>query len=183
MNQKKLIRDIKKSAAQDRKNRNDIRYKNAVAFLTKKGFLKTNQHFAQVRLGRLKLSDFIWAGKKVEPRILEVLPAAVARLPRAFIIDNDEDTIALLKTVYDLKSNSEVGSDFLNIPYNKLKVWMNIILNDKRTKVFDEKKKLVTFRLSSAAILKIKEIATKENQSEANVIESLLLKDRKARHV
>ena len=174
MDQNKMIKKIKKAALLDQQNREDVRYKRAMAFLTKKGFLKTNMIFADYYFARLRVKDFIWAGKNVEPRILEVLPAAVARLPRAFIMDTGMETLALQKTVQDLNLKKEIGHDFLNMPYNKVKVWMDIPLNDKRTKIFSEKKKLVTFRLSHEVISKIKVLASNARLSEADLIESLV---------
>lgn len=174
MNNQKIIEKIKKAAQRDEKHRKDIRYKRAMAFLTQKGFLKTNIKFDDYYQAKLKINELIWAGKKVEPRILEVLPAAVARLPKAFILDTARETLELQMVVEDLKNKKVVGHDFLNMPYEKVRVWMEISLNDKRTKTASNKKKMVTFRLSQQTIAQIKELANKAGLSNADLIHSLV---------
>jgi predicted DNA binding CopG/RHH family protein len=170
----KIIEQIKKEAKQDAKNRKDIRYKKAMALLTRKGFLKTNDDFDKFYQRRLNINDFIWAGKNVEPRILEVLPAAVARLPKLFILNDKKETFALNKVVKDLRNNNETGADFLEMPYAKIRVWMNIPLNDKRTKPTLEKKKMQSFRLNQEVINKIKTAATQKGISDADFIAELV---------
>jgi hypothetical protein len=168
------VKQIKKAAAADVKKRRDIRYKRAMAFLVRKGFLKTNIDFDEYYTARVHLKDFIWAGKNVEPRILEVLPAAAARLPKAVVIDQHPDADALQQVLRDLHDNREDAADFLNMPYKKIKVWMNLALNDKRTKLTDKKKLTKTFRLKPEAIYKLEQLKIKFNLSEAGLIEKLL---------
>lgn len=170
----KIIAQIKKAADKDAKNRKDIRFKRTMALLTRKGFLKTNDKFDAYYLRKLNINDVIWAGENVEPRILEVLPAAVARLPRAFTIGVKKEAVVLNKVVKDLRENKETGTDFLNIPYAKIKVWMNIPLSDKRTKPAVAKKKMQSFRLNRETINKIKKNAAKKGVSDAAFLEELI---------
>jgi len=176
MNNKKLIEQIKKAALKDDKNRKDIRFKKAMAFLVRKGFLKTNMNFENYYQAKIKIKDLIWAGKNVEPRILEVLPAAVARLPRAFIFDTTKDTKTLQQVVCDLNENKVNGTGFLKMPYEKIKVWMNLPLNDGRTKITENKKIMRTFRLKPETIHKMELLKNKNGTSEAALIESLVEK-------
>lgn len=176
MNNKKLIEQIKKAAIKDAKNRKDKRYKKAMAFLVKKGFLKTNMNFENYYQAKIKIKELIWAGQNVEPRILEVLPAAAARLPKAFIFDTTKDTQRLQKVVLDLKENKETGTDFLKTPYEKLKVWMNLPLNDGRTKITENKKIMRSFRLKPETIHKMELLKKKNGMSEAALIENLVEK-------
>jgi hypothetical protein len=174
MNNKKLIEQIKKAVLKDDKNRKDLRYKKAMAFLVRKGFLKTNMNFENYYQAKIKIKDLIWAGQNVEPRILEVLPAAAARLPRAFIFDATKDAKTLQQVVFDLKENKEKGADFLKMPYEKLKVWMNLPLNDGRTKITENKKIMRTFRLKPETIHKMELLKKKNGTSVAAIIESLV---------
>jgi hypothetical protein len=174
MNNKKLIEQIKKAVLKDDKNRKDLRYKKAMAFLVRKGFLKTNMNFENYYQAKIKIKDLIWAGQNVEPRILEVLPAAAARLPRAFIFDATKDAKTLQQVVFDLKENKEKGADFLKMPYEKLKVWMNLPLNDGRTKITENKKIMRTFRLKPETIHKMELLKKKNGTSDAAIIESLV---------
>lgn len=170
----KIIEQIKKAAKQDAKNRKDIRFKRAMALLTRKGFLKTNDNFDQYYQRKLNVNDVIWAGKNVEPRILEVLPAAAARLPKLFVLNEQKEVLALNNVIKDLRNNNETGADFLEVPYVKIKVWMNIPLNDKRTKPTLAKKKMQSFRLNQKAINKIKKAAVKKGISDAAFLEELV---------
>ncbi|OFZ30437.1 MAG: hypothetical protein A2622_08515 [Bdellovibrionales bacterium RIFCSPHIGHO2_01_FULL_40_29] len=174
MNNKNLIEQIKKAALLDDKKRKDIRYKKAMAFLVKKGFLKTNINFEPYFQARVWVKDLIWAGQNVEPRILEVLPAAVLRLPKAFNHDNTKEELLLKQVLIDLREEKENGSDFLNMPYKKIKVWMNISLNDRRTKTLDNKKLMKTFRLTPQTIRKIELLKKKSGLSDAAIIEGLV---------
>ena len=170
----KIIEKIKKAAKQDAKNRKDIRFKRTMALLTRKGFLKTNDNFDKFYLRKLNINDVIWAGKNVEPRILEVLPAAVTRLPKFFILNDKKETLALNEVIKNLRNNNEAGADFFEVPYAKIKVWMNIPLNDKRTKPAQAKKKMKSFRLNPIAINKIKKAAIKKGISDAAFLEELV---------
>lgn len=182
MNNKNLIDQIKKAALQDDKKRKDIRYKIAMAFLVKKGFLKTNIDFAKHYQARVRIKDMIWAGQNVEPRILEVLPAAILRLPKAFIFEDIKKILNLDQVLNDLREHKEEGHDFLNMPYKKIKVWMNIALNDRRTKTDDNKKVMKTFRLSPQAIVDIDLLKKRNGLSEAAMIEKLIAKEMIARN-
>lgn len=176
MDTNKIIQLIQKAAKQDQKKRNDIRYKKAMAFLVRKGLLKSNKNFDKLFFSKNKIADFIWAGQNVEPRILEVLPSAVARLPKSFIYSKSPFEDELKEVVHALKMNSNEEPSFLKISYDKIKFWMNFPILDGRTKVTDQKKIMKTFRLSPASIKKIKILKETLNLSEADVIESLLLK-------
>ena len=128
-----------------------------MTFLVKKSFLKSNEKFTQKYQARMNLTDMIWAGQNVEPRILEVLPSAAARLPKSFIFDSQPEILQLQKIVNQLNQNCDHGDDFFNIPYQKIKQWMNLPLNDQRTK--------------------IKLLKLKDGISEAAVLERLLAKE------
>lgn len=177
MNTKSLIEQIKISALKDNKNRADIRYKMAIAFLVRKGFLKTNTNFDNYYQAKMRVKDLIWAGLNAEPRILEVLPAAAARLPRAFIYDSSKNTELLQKVILDLKENNAQGTDFLTIPYGKIKVWMNLSLNDGRTKTTESKKIMRTFRLTPETVRKMELLKKKTGITESAIIENLIRKE------
>lgn len=170
MDNKLLIQKIKNAAQKDAVKRKDIRYKRAMGFLIKKGFLKTNDDFEKFYQTKCLVQDFIWAGKNVEPRILEVLPAAIARFPKAFIFGDAKDDIQLKKVIEDLRIRNEKGNDFLKIPYGKIKVWMNLSLKDKRTKTSADKKIMKSFRLKPETLLKIKEMKLKNGEIQRYLI-------------
>jgi hypothetical protein len=171
-----IIDKIKKAALADKKKRTDRRYKIAMAFLVKKGLLKTNENFLPYYQAKVTAKDLIWAGKNVEPRILEVLPVAALRLPKAIkIVGLTEDEINLKNVMDDLTHNKTDGRDFLNMPYVKIKAWLNLKLNDGRTKLQNEKKIMRSFRLKPET-LKLLEILRKKKgfNSDAALLEYLV---------
>ena len=82
LNKKALIKKISKLAQEDKKRRLDPRYLKVMGFLVAKGFLYTNKKIPLNPNEHINLEDAIWAGRFVEPRILEVLPAAYERFKK-----------------------------------------------------------------------------------------------------
>ena len=173
METKKLIEKIRKAAQVDEAHRRDPRYQATMAFLVKKGFLKANADFQKAYLPKLRIKHALWAGENVEPRILEVLPAAIARLPRAFIFD-DKKIPALDQAVKALRAREIDGPNFRGIAQDKLKVWMDLALPDRRTKSNLERKLMRTFRLSPKTVEKIGLLKLQRGKSEAEIIEGLI---------
>ena len=63
----------------------DSRFLKTMGFLVAKNLLKTNREDIQPRARvKLAIKDVLWAGNNVEPRILEVLPAALIHFPKTF---------------------------------------------------------------------------------------------------
>lgn len=174
MKKDQLLKLIAIEAERDRKNRQDLRYLQTMGFLVAKGFLRTNLSIPKLPNKRVNLADAIWAGKNVEPRILEVLPAAVLRLPRHFSLDREKFP-ELFLAVEALRKKQEEGPSVWGIPYDKYKIWVNLTLLDKRTKEATEKRVTKTFRFSPAAINTLKGQARLLQCTETEVIERLLV--------
>jgi hypothetical protein len=173
MNKELLVERIKARAQEDLVKRKDPRFLSTMAFLVAKGFLNTNFEVLKRPNARLRIADAIWAGKNVEPRILEVLPAAVLRLRNHF--DLDQQTYPQLFAVVELlRRNEEQGQDFCGVPYQKLKVWADFPLQDRRVKLNQKKKIVKTFRLHLETIEQLKKIAKDSNQTETEVLERLI---------
>ncbi|MCB0393146.1 MAG: hypothetical protein KDD25_01225 [Bdellovibrionales bacterium] len=169
---KNLLEKVKRAAERDKVKRRDPRFLRAMAFLTRKGILRANRDYQQWYFGKLHLKDALWAGKNLEPRILEVLPAIAVRLPKEVVYTDAPP--AFLKAIEALKSNQLEGPDFLGVPFEKYKTWLNLKLADGRTKPVNQHKIMRSFRLSPDAIRKIEEKMKELNLSGAEVIESLL---------
>lgn len=168
-----ILRQIKEKALKDAKNRRDRRFICVMGFLVAKGFLKTNLAIPLLPNKKLKLDDAIWAGVNVEPRILEVLPAATLRLEKHFDLNNKKHA-NLAKVVDQLRKNHEQGDAFMGIPYEKFKVWTQLRLKDGRVKTLAEKKVLKTYRLKPAVALEIKKRARQWSCTESEVLERAL---------
>ncbi|MGK5084251.1 hypothetical protein WDW37_13225 [Bdellovibrionota bacterium FG-1] len=175
MTREALIQEIKKKAKQDAKNRRDPRFIETMGFLVAKGFLRTNLDIPLLPNKRLKLDGAMWAGQNVEPRILEVLPAAVLRLGKHFDLD-PLIHMDLARVVDQLRKGEEMGEDFCEIPYEKMKVWADFQLRDKRVKPSSKKKVVKTFRLDPMAIECLKKAAKKKCCSETEIVEALLMR-------
>jgi hypothetical protein len=150
---KDIIDKIKQAAKRDVKKRRDPRYLQTMTFLTRKGLLKTNQNF-DVHRPRIDANDAVWAGVHVEPRIIEVLPAAILHFPKTFT-GLDALPKTLIEILYLIQEDATEGPDFHGIEFNKMKFWANIQLKDKRTKPNQEKRQPRTFRLRPEILKKL----------------------------
>ena len=173
MKREQLIAKIKKKAIRDRKNRLDPRFLETMGFLVSKGFLRSNLDLPLFPNRRLRLDDAIWAGEEVEPRILEVLPAAVLRLSRHFDLDPIQHA-ELFEVVEQLRRRQPDGSAFFDVSYEKLKVWADHPLPDRRVKPVSKKKVMKTFRFTPAAVEQLKQTSQMWGCSETEALESLL---------
>lgn len=157
---------IKKLVELHQQRLKDRRTIRVVQFLQAKGFLFA---FPKPRWrGKLKLIDCLWVGTHVEPRVLEVLPAAYLRFPGHFQDKPHGDFGELIEAI---QSNHFL--DFRGIPFEQLSVWLNCPLSDKRTKPHRDRRLLKAFRLSPGTVTKIAEIAKEKQLSEGEVIDWL----------
>jgi hypothetical protein len=174
MTKKEVLEKIIRGAERDRKRRRDPRYLETMGFLVAKGFLKTNREIRLLPNKRVVINDAIWAGMKVEPRILEVLPAAVLRLPRHFDLSAARHG-DLFATVDRLKRREETGPPLWGMPYEKIKVWVHLRLSDGRIKDMKDKKVTKTFRLKPEAVEKLRQLARELGCTETEALERSLV--------
>lgn len=173
----KIIAKIKKKALQDQAKRQDVRYKKTMGFFAAKGFLRTNEEMMLMPNAQLQLADVLWVGEEVEPRVLEVLPAALIRLPQHFLGDINHFP-NLARVVQALRERRLEGPDFYKMPYQKLLPWLSLRLRDKRTKTFDHKRIVKTFRLRPEILNVLREKALTSRSTETDVIENLIWRSR-----
>jgi len=175
MNEKFEAR-LQELARKDEENRHDLRFVDTMGFLIAKGLLGYNRPIVEKPNAKLDLRDVIWAGVNVEPRILEVLPAAFIRFEKHFRVaaDPNSDERKLLEVRGAVKKKAENFPDFMGIPYKKYAVWIEFPLRDRRTRLPSERKKMKAFRLRPDAIEKLAKIAKECEMSEAEVLEELI---------
>jgi hypothetical protein len=106
--------------------------------------------------------------------ILEVLPAAVLRLTNHFDFDATAHK-ALAEAVDQLRKHEESGKAFYGIPYEKIRVWADFPLRDKRVKPLTQRKVVKTFRLNPLAVESLRRVAKQKGCTETEVLETLLL--------
>ena len=173
LNKKALIKQIDKLAQQDKKQRLDPRYLKVMGFLVAKGFLYTNKKIPLTPNEHINLKDAIWAGRFVEPRILEVLPAAYERFKKHF--SGDADTIEKLVHIIDgIKQKNSPKIEFYGISIEKMMPWFFIQLRDKRSKSFDKRKVSKTFRFKPETVDILKSLKKQSGQSETEILEKLI---------
>ncbi len=175
MNRNELVKQIRRQAEKDKRNRKNPRYLQVMGFLVAKGFLKTNQPIQRLPNQKIHLLDAIWAGQNVEPRILEVLPAAVLRLPNHFDLNAAEHP-DLFAAVAKLKKREE-GKPLWGIPFEKYKVWIHLTLPDRRMKELSERRVTKTFRFTPQFITLLRKRSKQLGCSETETLERALKSD------
>lgn len=171
MNKGEILQRAQEKAKKIKRQRKDPRFQKTMGFLVAKGFLYTNEDIVLQPNAHIKIADAVWAGKNVEPRILEVLPAAVIRLGKHFDGDTTED-IELKQAIKNLLDNNK--GTFYRIDLEKIKPWLNLKLKDGRTKKNDEKKVMKSFRLKPSTIHALVRIKKQIGKSESEIIEMLV---------
>jgi hypothetical protein len=173
MNKEAVLEKIDKLAQQDKYQRLDPRYLKVMGFLVAKGFLYTNKRIPLNPNAHLNLKDAIWAGRHVEPRILEVLPAAYERFGRHFA--GDPETIEKLEQIIDrIKQKEDHNIDFYGIPIEKVKPWFFIRLRDGRSKTLANRKVSKSYRFKPETTKKLKKLKDQTGQTETEFLENLI---------
>ncbi|OUR97377.1 hypothetical protein A9Q84_13715 [Halobacteriovorax marinus] len=166
---KKLDRDRKKIV----KMKESDRYQNVLYFLYSKGFFKLVNKPRIIRNKKIDILDILWASK-IEPRILEVFPAAFIHFKSKFS-NIDALPKGLEKIINQIKTNSDLGHDYKGISYIDMKRWSNINLSDKRSKPVNDQKLLRSFKLSKEVLEKLELLANENKTTRTEVIESLIM--------
>lgn len=179
MNREDTLKRIREAAGKDKRRRADPRYRMTLGFLVAKGFLDTNDAVARLPNQRLRIEDAIWAGTYVEPRILEVLPAAILRLPRHFDLARGRHP-ELVTVVERLRRGEKEGPDLWKIPFRKFVHWANLPLRDRRTKLPKEKRIVKTFRLTPASVARLQALCTALGCNATEALETVLLRSERS---
>ncbi len=174
MNNDEILKKIQRRARMNQRNRLDARFLNTMGFLVAKGFLHVNYEIQHYPNKRISIKDAIWAGRNVEPRILEVLPAAILRLDRHFDF-NPKIHKELILPLAQLRKGEAEGNEFMGIPYQKLKQWRDIKLQDRRTKTQKEKRVMKTYRLRPDVIAYLEKIAKEQGRTVTDCLEARIL--------
>ena len=155
------------------KLRQDSRAQRVLGFLVAKGLLLHNT-FTPRPSAKFSIADALWVAEKIEPRVLEVLPAAIIHFSSA-IKDPSKIPVKVAHVVTAIKNGQATGQSLGGIPYKDMLRWANHPLPDKRTKPAAEKRKLKSFKFPANVLSTLKEIARKRKSSETQVVESLIM--------
>lgn len=151
----------------------DYQAQNVFGFLAAKGLLFVDGIDKKPSV-KLDIAEVLRVGTEIEPRVLEVLPAALLHFPRTFL-----NWGALPTKVYDIleaiKRNLREGPDLGGIPFKDLKRWANLELKDKRVVPANKRRVMKSLRFSPEALKALKKKAEAAKMSETDFIESLIL--------
>ena len=173
MNKNDVIEKINVLAKQDKERRQDPRYLKVMGFLVAKGFLHTNRKIPLNPNARIHLKDAVWAGRFVEPRILEVLPAAYERFKKHF--SGDADSIARFEQVINcIRQKDDPAIDFYGISMEKIRPWFFIRLRDGRSKSLDKRKVSKTYRFKPETVAILKNLKDQSGLTETEILEKLI---------
>lgn len=166
-------------AAKSRERFNSPRARKVLGFFTAKGFL-ISPHVSPQPQVKIKIEDVLWVGEHVEPRVVEVLPAAIIHYPRSFL-SLSQLPQGLRDVIAALKKMSESGPGYGETTYHQFKQATQINLPDKRVVALTERKIARTFRLRPLVINRIKQEAMDRGISEAALIEDRFREDHRPR--
>ena len=144
-----------------------------LGFFVSKGLLISDAIKPRSRGEALNLAEVILVASRLEPRIWEVLPAALLHFPKAFT-NYHALPVGLRNVLKKIQAGHLEGEDFRGIKYADMYRWCNVSLYDKRVKPQREKRQLKSFRLSPACIAKLQSLAKKQGETETAVIEQLI---------
>jgi len=143
-----------------------------LGFLKAKGLLIVPKAPPQPNV-KLNVEEVLQFASEHEPRVLEVLPAAIIHFPRTFL--HQENLPTELKTIIDsIRKGEKKGPDFRGIRYKNMLRWAQKELSDKRTVPLSEKRVMKSFRFKPTTLLQLKQLAEKSQSSETQIVEKLL---------
>jgi hypothetical protein len=123
---------------------------------------------------KLTIPDVLEAAELDEPRILEVLPAALLSFPKSFLhFEALPEELQVI--IQHIKAGKLVGPDYRGIRYKDMKRWANMKLPDGRTKRVSEKKIGKNYRFSPETVHKLKQLREAKPATETEIIENLIL--------
>ena len=177
---KKKLPDIQAKAkilsSQLQALQNSPLYIKVVGLLTGLGFLITPD-IRPTSTVKVDVNEAIRIGVLAEPRILEVLPAAVVSFPKSFLhLENSPPTFK--EIVYALKSG-RTGPAFEGISFEKFLEAANRPIKNKKRKIISERRISKSFRLAPHTIQVLKEQSKKRGIAITSYIEMLIMMDSK----
>ncbi len=160
MNREELVSAAKKKASRDARHRRDPRYCRALGVFSKAGLLRNNSDIPPLE-GPVALEDVLWAGK-VEPRLLELLPAVIIKRPA--LIESGHLPKDLDSVVRALRQN-EIPEAFRGVSGVSIAKWLPHI--GHRSKLPTT---LKTFRFRKEDVALLRLLAERESLSETDVV-------------
>jgi hypothetical protein len=166
MTQRDAILELQRKALRKQKKmtrlRRDPRYRAAIGAFVHAKLLSTNANI-EPQKGPVALGDVLWAGK-LEPRLLELLPAVIIKKPSLIQFD-DRAVPRDLDEVLDHLRRNETPPEFRGIPGAKLQEWMPRIGHKGKLPT-----QLKAFRFRKEDIDLLEELAIERGITETDVV-------------
>jgi len=161
MNREELVARAKRRHAANLKAQRDLRYRRVLGRFVQAGLLQTTM---EVELHRepVSVADALWAGQ-IEPRILEVLPAALIKHPGVFM-DTQALPADLAAAAIALRRHQE-PEDFRGIPGKALSRWLTVF--GRRSK---PPSRLKSFRLQASDLDLLTQLSKALGTTETEVL-------------
>ncbi|RMG40531.1 MAG: hypothetical protein D6719_10645 [Candidatus Dadabacteria bacterium] len=172
MKYKKILEKAKRESRLRKRYLSDRRAREVLGFLAAKGLLFTDG-ITPIKRTKISVKDALWVAQKIEPRVVEVLPAAIINFPGAF---NDLDKLpeTLSQIVFAIKKGRKLELSYLGIPFEKMAVWASVPLPDGRVKPVGEKKRLKSFRLHPEIISELSRKARAADMTQTEYLEKII---------
>ena len=122
---------------------------------------------------RISVKRAVRVGLELEPRVIEVLPAAIIHFPRSFV-DLDAMPEKLREVVGRIRAGKGSGPSLASIPYTAMKRWADMELTDKRVVPVSHRRVMRSYRFHPDALARLKRIAQLNRTTETEALERLI---------
>lgn len=143
-----------------------------IGFLVAKGLLFAPRA-TPMPMVKLTPREVLAVAENIEPRVYEVLPAALIHFPKSFLSVDSYPT-DILEAVRAVKAGDEHHPNVRGMRYRDIKRWADLPLPDKRTRPLSEKKVMRAYRLRPNVLAKLAKLAKNSNSSETETLEQLI---------
>ncbi len=144
----------------------DLRFLHIYKFLIWKGYVEDYHPPFNGFLKKLSLKDMLWAAENVDPRLYQLIPGLLIRFPKHFhTIKNYPEGIA--EVMAALKSGLKRGPEYMGIPFELLKSWMEYDPSDVRCHIINGSRLSVRLDPQATRLLDLHIRKEKITRSEA----------------
>lgn len=177
MDAKTILKLAKEGKTKTDKLLLDPRYKRVLGFFVAKKLLVAEKIKPLPNI-KLNIRDVIWVAENLEPRIWEVLPAAIIHFPKTFFNQQylPENFSSLIESI---KRQKDIKEIFKGVSFNRMRYWAEIPLLDQRVKPIGIRKATKTFRLSPLSIQIINQGSKELKITKTEFLEKIILKEKK----
>ena len=124
---------------------------------------------------KIEFEEALKIGISVEPRVIEVLPAAVLSFPKSFL--HLEKAPPIFKEIVQALKKGIIGPDYQGVKFQKFLEAANRQIKNRKRKPLSERRIPKTFRFTPATVQFIAKRASELNLNQTTYIEKLINMD------